>query len=184
MAFQIQRVAPVFTVEQVETPRYFPNISVGAFVDGRLFRLEKNNLRDTYAIDWTITIDNKPVAWIDSEHKKGWTNGHYRLWSVAIYSYRYNTDINARQHVSNKVHTFRTYPKRSFWMAIKSDKSEAGIIIAETIICSPVVERNNAQGMVRPISIYEFSESDMVFCKPDDNAIEEYVIGKILEAGQ
>jgi hypothetical protein len=166
---------------------YFPNLSSGIEINNKFYQLKRNNIENIYLIDWGIfNKDNDMVGAIDTEHKPGWKEGwgRYPFWSVAKYVMGYNLGKHGFAIETMKVRVFRDYPDLTFWMPLRVDYKEAGIITGRKVIESPINFRPKPVGMARDVEIFEFSESNIVFCKILEPDIEEYVISQLKKAGQ
>lgn len=163
---------------------YFPRMTPGIRVNGSIINIERNNIQNKYLIDWVINKDSEPIAWLDTEYKPNMTKNLYPYFSVARYTYRYNKGEHNYPVETMKVRKFRQYPDRTFWMAIKADMKQAGIITGRIIIESPIRPRPKPEGFARDIEIFEFPNSSMIFCNAFDTDIEDYIIGQLAQVGE
>jgi len=166
------------------TVGYFPNLSEGIEINGNTYRLARNNRTNIYDIDYGI-FDNQNtlVGAIDVEHKPEWKHGHYPYWSVARYTWRYNKGEHNHPTETTKVRYFRQNPDLTFWMPVRADYKEAGIVTGRIVIESNLSARRRPNGFARDIVIFEFPKEDLIFCEILETEIEEYVIDKLYQAG-
>jgi hypothetical protein len=163
---------------------YFPNLSAGIEINGKLYRFLSNNKENKYDIDWAVFYEKSRVAVIDTEYKPNWKYGKYPFWSVARYTYKYNKGDTNTRNETVKMHYYRQYPDLSFWMPIRADYKEAGIITGRKIIESQISFRPKPANFARDIEIYEFAESELIFCEILDCSIERYVINQLAQMGE
>lgn len=102
---------------------------------------------------------------------------------MALFNLNYNSGLNGTPVLAGKVKWFMRHPETSFWLALKSNYTEAVCLRANEIINAPIKERTNADGMARTIFLFEFPRELAIHCHALERDIEEYVLNCLNEAG-
>jgi hypothetical protein len=135
-------------------------------------RLDKNNTRDSqnddnqYETDWVLTSDGQTLGYLDSEEKLQWKSGPwpYRYINVAKHPMRHWQDNRITGRETNKMRSFRSAPKTSFWVGARTDYRAAIVLPVSTLLSQGVETQQPTRYSATPLPVIQVASECGIYC--------------------
>jgi len=178
---------------EISTLSFFPKLSVGYKHNKSVYKLEKNNEVDKFAIDYSIDkwmeekLIEQGIGWIDTETRAGdfpWSEkGKDEPLNILVHSHASNYGETKPKIISGKVRWFKSHPKNSFHLALRYTREEGLCVWAEDFIHLKPKWQKNKDFAEGGDYAYKATRRKVISGKINKDNIEDFIIQTLIEGG-
>jgi hypothetical protein len=161
---------------------FFPQLGVGIETPKGTLKINRRNKKNPDDIDFDITLDSKPIAFIDNEQR-----GDDYLWqhpvappNIPTSSFKANIEQWHNRPHSQKVKYYLNFPKQSFHLSRNTSMNKAVCCRAEDFIHTKLIWHHTYFGYMW---VWQCPREKTCEGKINEHTIEDWVLSKLIEGG-